>query len=498
MKKFLALCLVLLMALPLLMATASAEVTKLVTISLGTRPAGYDDVMAAVNEYAGEKYGINLEVRFLDWDPSKIYPIIMNTGDGVDLVFFSGWPGSPDWARKGAFVELDDILKDYPALYEAIPENYWEGVKINGHIYSVPAPEVSFSGNRGIVYRQDLCEKYNLPVPNSIENIEAYCEGILANEPGVEPLVTGFSKDMMYACLDTLVLPGGDVGGDLGVIVTENYGNINKYWGTQAHLDELKLARKWMEKGYISRDLQNDTIGAADKFQTGIGALMTDQHVDGYAGKLKAILDSVATNPERADWKVGYVPFNANLGKVWISSPASVNATGIAYVNQDHLKESMTFLQAVFTDPTLHHLLRYGVEGKHYVIDENGYYLNINGDYTACGLSLWNWRSDALNLEGANDAVNIAKANVIDSFKDCEQVFTTFSFDKTNVSDEVSNLKTVVDQYLTPLRFGLIEDVEAGLAKFMAEAEKAGLTKIQDEYIKQYKAWYETSIFAGK
>ena len=64
-----------------------------------------------------------------------------------------------------------------------------------------------------------------------------------------------------------------------------------------------------------------------------------------------------------------------------------------------------------------------------------------------------------------------------------------FTFDRTSVEDEVSNFQLVVDQYLKPLQYGLVEDVEAGLQTFRDKAEEAGVSKIQEEYTRQYTEW---------
>ena len=134
------------------------------TISAGGEPAGHHTIKKAANAYSAEKYGITIEVRFLDWDPKTTYPIIMNTGDGVDMVWYSSWPGSPDYARQGAFMELEDYLElpEYADLKNAISETAWNDVKIDGHIYCIPAPETTYAANNGIIYRSDLCEKLNL------------------------------------------------------------------------------------------------------------------------------------------------------------------------------------------------------------------------------------------------------------------------------------------------------------------------------------------------
>ena len=52
-------------------------------------------------------------------------------------------------------------------------------------------------------------------------------------------------------------------------------------------------------------------------------------------------------------------------------------------------------------------------------------------------------------------------------------------------------MEQVINQYLTPLRYGLTEDLEADLAVFFERAEAAGLSKVQDEYIRQYTEYCE-------
>ena len=60
MKKLISLVLVLMMALSLVPAAVAEakEPVHLVTISAGSKPAGYDAVMEAANAYSAEKYGI--------------------------------------------------------------------------------------------------------------------------------------------------------------------------------------------------------------------------------------------------------------------------------------------------------------------------------------------------------------------------------------------------------------------------------------------------------
>ena len=125
--------------------------------------------------------------------------------------------------------------------------------------------------------------------------------------------------------------------------------------------------------------------------------------------------------------------------------------------------------------------------------DADGNYVRLSQEYEPCGMSLWQWRSDALSLEGATDKAAKEKQEILDLYKSLTPMSSSFSFDKTNVEDEVANYNAVFDEYYKPLQYGLVDDVEGQVKLFLEKAEQAGLSKIQEEYIKQYTAWAEAN-----
>ena len=335
-------------------------------------------------------------------------------------------------------------------------------------------------------YRKELCEKLNLPVPNTVENAVAYLEGVKAAYPDVNPLCTAFTRGYDFARLEQVVWAPGTV--NYGLVPVGSADNLVNYYASDAQLEDYKLIRSLVEKGIVSRDLQNDTVAADEKLKAGT-AMMEIGHLDNFIGRYSALENAKAEDPSKADWTLDFIPFNVAQGYVLQDAATTVNATGISFAYPDHIKESLTYIQAVLTDPTLHHLIRYGIEGVHYELDENGNYVNLSEDFGPCGLSTWNWRSDALSLEGGNSAGDVKRRESLDQYKACEALTCAFTFDRTSVEDEVSNFQLVVDQYLKPLQYGLVEDVEAGLQTFRDKAEEAGVSKIQEEYTRQYTEW---------
>ena len=55
--------------------------------------------------------------------------------------------------------------------------------------------------------------------------------------------------------------------------------NLVNYYASDAQLEDYKLIRSLVEKGIVSRDLQNDTVAADEKLKAGT-AMMEIGHLD--------------------------------------------------------------------------------------------------------------------------------------------------------------------------------------------------------------------------
>ena len=119
--------------------TASGDIVNLKWVTVGTgMPANYDSWAAKVNEYLGEKIGVNIEMEVVpwsDWDPRR--SVIVNTGGDYDIVFGNVNVYAND-VKLGAYLDLSEYLKNTPELYNSMPEEYWDAMEVDGKIYGVP------------------------------------------------------------------------------------------------------------------------------------------------------------------------------------------------------------------------------------------------------------------------------------------------------------------------------------------------------------------------
>ena len=103
-----------------------------------------DTVFAAFNEYCEEKLNTTVEWNFLGGTFSDKVAVMINSGEPYDAVWTSNWQN--DYATnvaRGAYVDITDMLADYPELYASMPEGFWEATKIGGRIYAVPCQQIA-------------------------------------------------------------------------------------------------------------------------------------------------------------------------------------------------------------------------------------------------------------------------------------------------------------------------------------------------------------------
>lgn len=97
-----------------------------------------------------------------------------------------------EWAGKGWLAPLDDLVQKYWVQYNlsAISAAVWESMKVDGHIYSIPAiqnPEILF-------YRKDVLARAGLKPPTTYAELAHTCHVLKGKEGAKYPLVMMYSK----------------------------------------------------------------------------------------------------------------------------------------------------------------------------------------------------------------------------------------------------------------------------------------------------------------
>nr|WP_304954846.1 ABC transporter substrate-binding protein [uncultured Acetatifactor sp.] len=460
-----------------------SEHVDLVFYLLGDAPVGLQSVQDAINEILEEKVNASVEFQFATWtDWGEKYKMTLTTG-GADLIYTANWNSFGQLAQSGAFLGLDDLLDTVsPDLKAAIDPAALNGCKVNGEVMTVPCLWKQYTC-LGIEYREDLREKYDLPVPDSQENLKAYLQGIKDNDPSQGLLPNG-NNILGY---ETTHVASGAYGQRVYI---ENPSKIEEYWFSDQFVEDMKLMKEWADLGFWSRSTLSDTTDPFERYENGMFVCMpSGNNPNKYTTRVEAW---ASQHPE---WKTAYHTYSEADGYVWSTTPTA-DATAITK-DCKNPERAMKVLELLIMDKELNLLTQYGIEGVHYEIAEDGTYKNLSPDFGYEALNAWSLRNPAYKLANGQGGVLMQEmfdhyAEVIEE-KGTPSVdpFGSFAEDTSSYSAEKAAVDDVCSEYLKPLEAGLVDDVEASVETFREKVKAAGLDTVREGWTKQWQAYVE-------
>jgi putative aldouronate transport system substrate-binding protein len=464
-----------------------SERVDLEFLMIGDAPKDLDMIVGMVNEKILPKINATIKWNYTTFtDAMQKYNLALSSGQNLDLIYTAPFQNFFQLAKSGAFHELDDVLPEYaPELYKAIPESYWKGVRVNGKIYCIPSTYKQYLMG-GFVFREDLREKFNLPFPDSIENIEAYMLGVKENMP--EQLITNeFPKAGVYQFNFSAY---GVTSLKHGWANTAIYGiaadykeptRLYDYWNSDEFVEDMKLMKKWADLGFWSRS----ALSSVEDMSAMQNGKTVARLFGGTVNLLSEYNAAVAT--AHPDWKFGIYIYADSNGVVYPTHPAQ-DGVGVPIASK-HPDRAMMFAQELILDQEINQWTSYGVRGLHYDVDSEGWYVPLQDPLTSGfpreGMFCWGWRYPKYMLFPKEDAYRI------EMYKEFEKVeginyLDGFQEDYTNYQTERAALGTVMTEYLQPLHAGLVDDVEKAVEIFREQAKLAGLETIQKQYSEQW------------
>ncbi len=467
-----------------------SQPVNLVFYLVGDPGKDYQSVVTELNKYLSEKINTTIEFRFTTWtDWSQKYNLVLSSGEQCDLMYAANWTDYGNLSQTGAFYELDNLLGQYaPNLSKLIDKSIFDMCKVDGKIYCVPADQRTYAAS-GIRYREDLRKKYNLPVPNTLENFEAYISGIQKNDPDqglISPITIG--NNYMNAFYMNMIFGLKYGWGMANYGLTANYETptqVNDYWRSPEFSEDMKLLKKWADMGFWSRSSMSNT--EEDDFDEGlIVASVANMNQDKWIGSYNVAKE------KHPDWEIGYVTYGVVQNTLAPASPLQ-NATVIPH-NSKNPERALIALDFLMTDEKANDLVQYGIQGKHWNLVEGKYYEEIkDAGFSYENMNTWDLRNHEFKKE-MKPSDDTAYKDLIDSYDKVvettkwkgKELGTGFIEDYSSYEIERANLNSVISQYLTPIQAGLVSDVDASIAGFLKQADAAGLKKIQDSYKAQW------------
>ncbi len=468
-----------------------SEPVELVMYYIGDKPEDEDKVLEQINGILKEKINATLTLKNMSMsDYNTKYSLTLAGGENIDLIYTSTWAFYQSEATKGAFAEVtDDVINNYMPLHkENQAEASWGQAKIGGKVYFVPGNMANVSMN-AVLIRGDLREKYGIESIDSMEDLEAYYDAVLADpDSGVQfPYAASQNNNegryaMFFAGNDFVRIEGA-IADYITYKFSEDFTPDDLVWiyGTEEYLAYAKEMKEWADKGFWSKSAIANATDTKDAFLNGTSASYVWN-----LGSVGAVASQVET--EHPEWKPEIYDITPDAHRFF----AAYTGDGVAVVaNSKHQDRAFMALDLLKFDKELYDLQRFGIEGVHYEKASDTTWLPAADaqKYPFGNGFSWGLKNSSFDMVREDQNKDQTEIGAKWTENAVESPTAAFSFDDTNVKNELANLKSIYTQYVPLLDLGLVEDVEATLAEFQKQAEAAGLDKILEEAKTQLTAY---------
>ena len=472
-----------------------SEPVELVMYYIGDKTEDEDLVLAEINKILKEKINATLVLKNMSFsDYSTKYALTIAGGENFDLIYTSTWAYYQSEANKGAFAEVtEQVLNDYMPLHkENQAEASWGQAKIGGKVYFVPCNMANVSAN-AILIRGDLREKYGLDRLETEEDLEEYYTAV-SNDPDSQVTYAYDASQNNDTSKAILLQAKNDWGRMEGALVnyvsyqyTDDFSADDLFWmyGTEEYLEYAKLMKKWADSGFWSKSAIANSTDVKEAFLNGTSASYTQN-----LGSVGAVAsENEESHPE---WKPEVYDLFPSAHRFY----AAYTGDGVAVLaNSQNQARAFMALDLMKFDPDLYYLIRHGIKGVHYDVTDDGMWKpgpDMSKNNYGNGFS-WGFKNSMYDMTREGTFKDQYEIGEVWKAKAIEGPTTAFSFDDSNVKNELANLQSVYTQYAPLLDLGLVDDVEKTLADFNKQAEAAGLQKILDEAKAQVAAFLENS-----
>lgn len=441
-------------------------------------------------QYVSEVY--NGTVTFTLCDGAEYTSKVKTTlaaGEAADVIFTSSVNGFNDLVAADAFLPLDDLIpENCPKAFAKVPVELYEAVKTNGKIYAI-IPFKDLVENNSLLYDKSQTDAAGVDLTGWVrwsdnnENFYKLREWVDSTDPSRKDIPVSCAYDNWFreAVLEQVGSRQHCIGANYEGIETvagyEPYKDLFVVFDCPEFVDFVKSLNQLVTDRIIPYDRANYDKDNVYR-NSGKQIVFSSQ---GYLFAPDSITD-----------------YECTLAKQAISiSYTGYTHGGLNAINSDTATpaEAAKLIEILSCDKYLGTLLRFGEEGKHWVLTENGqadtsmgkeagvkYWYGMQlGDITNCVLP-----TDVTPEFG--DALRELNASAIYSTNN------GFTPDVARVEAECAAVSAVYDEYIsnTNLISGMLTDeqTDAVYAEFITKLKANGIEKILNEYQSQLDAWH--------
>ncbi|RUS45865.1 DUF3502 domain-containing protein [Cohnella sp. AR92] len=476
----------------------NSKEVKLVMYLLGEAPKGMPEVLTKLNEKLKKDINATIELNYIGWgDVASKYPLVLASGEDVDIVYAADWNYYVSEATKGAFYPItEDLLKTYmPKYFEKQDPAAYEAAKVNGQQYMLPTVTPDRKVNVAVL-RKDIMDKAGITSISKFSDIEPYLAEIKKDYKDMIPLNLDSQYDLPTP-FDNLVnekfsykAAPLDSGDPLSVGVFTDWedpsGKTFNVWDEPAQ-SAFKYAagimKKWYDAGYVNKNPYSNKVRSKDNFCEGKSGVAFGNSNDIQATLAACKEKGIDTYIFAENGPQGHSPANG-----WLNNGLAIAA------NSKNPERALQAIDLIMRDESYVNLVYYGIEGKNYVFTADGKLSLPEGvtsdsnTYPPDAAGFWFVDKDYFKPNAAWTDNYVDLYNNMKSFL-APDTYVAFSFNSEKVRSEVANLKNVASQYFLPLTIGAVKDVDKSFDTLVSKMKAAGVEKVKTEVDAQASAY---------
>ncbi len=374
------------------------------------------------------------------------------------------------------FLPIDPWIQEVcPTLYETFTSAELATGQKNGIQYTLPV-KADTATCGCLCIRKDLLEKYNISLPetgswNDVDEIlsEIADENIALISP-YSTEMTFFSK---YPEWDILSC------GTFALMDNGQSEQVEILYETEEYRQRVQLFYQWRQKGYLPEEMQMDEIAAS--------VLVKSGELASYSCPYKPGIEVQESN------RCG-----CEMAVMRLSEPLITNYTlpwqwGITE-ECSNPEAAARLLNLLYTDPAAMNLLNYGIEGIHYVVNEEGqaaYPEDADRENTGYDTNIgWELPNQYLCYVWEGNEPDLWEKT--EEFNRCAQKSKGlgFSFTEGEYASACREIERIAEKYSAALERGWANP-EIILPAMLEELKAAGAEEVQRAIQQQLEQYWE-------
>jgi len=449
------------------------------------------------------KKKINANVKIYYWTGAEWeekMTTMVSAGQDVGIIGF-GSQSKLDYvvqSNRGAFYPLDDLLGQHGSgTWKLFDEAIWNSMRINGKIYGIP----SLKDNCyiiSIIYNAEMADALGI----DMESVD------YKNWRNIEPFLNDVieKREAMFPEYDQYPLCGG-----AGLESPYNF-------AIESFLNDSYLAACNIDPFFDVEGFDADTVFnlyATDEYREFCKSRqrMVERNIFAYDYTDKSEWNYTGGMFAWVGWGYTYMQehlFGDNFttkmvvsDHIWTDTNNYFSAGTAISANCAVPERAMMLLELVNTDPEFATMMRFGIEGKHYIINNEGKMQfegseRNGGERADYGYYYW-YAAPVGNLTIVKAPESLTGPNGIMLDRIIEYNNSAvlpnhmgFVFNVEPVANEIAACTNVVMEYRDTLRNGQLdsqEEVDTVVDEFVAKLEANNVQKIVDECQKQINDW---------